>query len=50
VLWDGKGWSGPLIEAIGLNAIPAAWLLDKKGVLRSLDILDDPAAVIRKYR
>lgn len=46
--WDGKGWNSPLILALGLNAIPATWLLDKQGVLRSLDILDDPAGFIRQ--
>ncbi len=48
VACDGKGWNSPLILALGLNAIPATWVLDKDGVLRSLDALDDLAGLLRK--
>ncbi len=48
VAWDGKGWDGPLMQALGINAVPTAWLLDPKGVLRSLDALEDPAAQITR--
>ena len=48
VAWDGKGWDGPLMQALGINAVPTAWLLDTKGVLRSLDALEDPAAQINR--
>ncbi|MEO6784943.1 MAG: TlpA disulfide reductase family protein, partial [Chthoniobacteraceae bacterium] len=48
VAWDGKGWDGPLMQALGINSVPTAWLLDTKGVLRSLDALEDPAAQIRR--
>jgi hypothetical protein len=48
VAWDGKGWDGPLIQALGINAVPTAWLLDRKGVLRSLDALEQPEEQIRK--
>ena len=48
VAWDGKGWDGPLMHALGINSVPTAWLLDTKGVLRSLDALEDPDAQIRK--
>jgi len=48
VAWDGKGWDGPLIQALGINAVPTAWLLDQKSVLRSLDALEQPEEQIRK--
>jgi len=48
ITWDGKGWEGPLMRALGINSVPTAWLLDKNGVLRSLDALDDPDGQIRK--
>jgi len=48
VAWDGKGWDGPLMQALGINSVPTTWLLDTKGVLRSLDALDDPAGQIRR--
>lgn len=43
-----KGWNSPLIQALGINALPTAWLLDGKGIVRSLDALDDPSAQIRR--
>ena len=48
VAWDSKGWDGPLIRALGINALPTAWLLDQRGVVRTLDALDEPAAQIRR--
>jgi hypothetical protein len=48
VAWDGKAWDGPLMQALGINTVPTAWLLDTKGVLRSLDSLDDTDGQIRK--
>jgi len=48
VAWDGKGWEGPLIQALCINSVPTTWLLDPKGVLRSLDALDDPAGQIQR--
>lgn len=48
IAWDGKGWDGPLIQALGINAVPTAWLLDTKGVLRSLDALEEPDEQIRR--
>ena len=48
IAWDGKGWDGPLIQALGINAVPTAWLLDPKGVLRSLDALEDTSAQMRR--
>jgi len=48
VTWDGKGWDGPLMRALGINAVPTTWLLDKNGILRSLDALEDADGQIRK--
>ena len=48
VAWDGKGWDSPLMKALGINSVPTTWLLDKKGVLRSLDALEDPAGQISR--
>jgi hypothetical protein len=47
VAWDGKGWDSPLMQALGINSLPTTWLLDKQGVLRSLDALEEPEAQIR---
>jgi thiol-disulfide isomerase/thioredoxin len=32
--FDGKGWQNKISSEFGIQAIPAAWLLDKKGMLR----------------
>jgi hypothetical protein len=48
IAWDGKGWESPLVQALGINALPTTWLLDKEGVLRSLDALDETAEQLKK--
>jgi hypothetical protein len=48
VAWDGKGWDGPLMQALGINSVPTTWLLDKNGILRSLDALEDTDGQIRR--
>ncbi len=48
VAWDGKGWDGPLMQALGINSVPTTWLLDTKGALRSLDALHETDAQLRK--
>lgn len=48
VAWDGKGWDGPLMQALGINSVPTTWLLDPKGILRSLDAMEDTAGQIRR--
>jgi hypothetical protein len=48
VAWDGKGWDGPFVQALGINAVPTVWLLDKEGVVRTLDPLDDPEGLLRQ--
>ena len=32
--FDGKGWQNTISTSFGINSIPAAWLIDKKGLLR----------------
>lgn len=46
VAWDGKGWDGPFVQALGINAVPTVWLLDPQGVIRTLDPLDDPEGLL----
>jgi len=46
--FDGKGWESPLIRNLGINALPAAWLFDKAGRLRSLTAAEDTAAQVRQ--
>jgi peroxiredoxin len=50
VAWDGKGWNGELVQRFGVNAVPSAWLIDQRGVVRSLDVLEDPAGMVKKLR
>jgi thiol-disulfide isomerase/thioredoxin len=35
---DNRGWNAPSIVAYDLNAIPTSFLLDKKGVIREVDL------------
>ncbi|HEX5177669.1 MAG TPA: TlpA disulfide reductase family protein, partial [Chthoniobacteraceae bacterium] len=46
--FDGKGWESPLIRGLGINAVPAAWLFDKTGRLRSLNALENTAGQVRQ--
>ena len=41
ISWDGRGWEGSHVRACGINAVPKTWLLDGKGRLTSLNLLDD---------
>ena len=36
--FDGQGWQNKISSGFGIQSIPAAWLLDKKGVLRETDL------------
>ncbi len=36
--FDGKGWQNKISSGFGIESIPAAWLLDKKGMLRETDL------------
>jgi thiol-disulfide isomerase/thioredoxin len=35
--FDGKSWGNEISRRYGIDAIPAAWLLDKKGIVRSTE-------------
>jgi peroxiredoxin len=48
VAFDGKGWHGPLVRALGINTLPTVWLLDANGRLRSLNALHGTAAQVRE--
>ncbi len=47
VAFDGKGWEGPLVRSLGINALPTAWLLDRSGNLRTLNALNGTESAIR---
>ena len=36
--FDGQGWQNKVSSGFGIRSIPAAWLLDKKGMLRQTDL------------
>jgi peroxiredoxin len=48
VAFDGKGWESPLVRALGINTLPAVWLLDRQGRLRSLTGLQNTEAQVRQ--
>jgi hypothetical protein len=48
VFCDGQGWQGQLVRSLGINELPELWIVDRDGVLRTLDAKDDAEAVIRK--
>lgn len=35
--FDGKGWESPVARQLGINALPSVWILDKKGVVRTIN-------------
>jgi thiol-disulfide isomerase/thioredoxin len=36
--FDGQGWQNKISRSFGINSIPAAWLFDKKGMLRQTGV------------
>lgn len=48
--FDGKGWENAVARPLGINAIPTVWVLDKKGVLRTLNARDNFQTWIRKLQ
>jgi thiol-disulfide isomerase/thioredoxin len=36
--FDGAGWKNKISQSFGINSIPAAWLIDKKGMLREMGL------------
>ena len=37
---DGLGWKSEWVRALGVNALPTLWVLDKRGVLVTLNALE----------
>jgi hypothetical protein len=35
--FDGMGWRSPLARRLGINALPSVWILDKRGILRTIN-------------
>lgn len=35
ICFDGKGWESPVVRDLGVNAIPAVWIIDQQGRLRT---------------
>ena len=42
--FDGKGWQNKISSGFGIQSIPAAWLLDKKGMLRETGLRGEALA------
>lgn len=46
---DGRGWNGDAVRALGVNALPTVWILDRDGNLLTLNARGTQAAdLIRK--
>jgi thiol-disulfide isomerase/thioredoxin len=45
--FDGKGWESPLVRNLGINTLPTIWLIDTKGVLRSINAVENGATQAR---
>jgi thiol-disulfide isomerase/thioredoxin len=39
--FDGGGWENKISKSFGIQSIPAAWLIDKKGMLREMGLRGD---------
>ena len=35
--FDGLGWRSPIARSFGINALPTVWILDTKGILRTIN-------------
>jgi thiol-disulfide isomerase/thioredoxin len=46
VYCDGMGWRGKLVRMLGINALPALWIVDRHGVLISLNAKQDAQQLI----
>ncbi|MEI8292989.1 MAG: TlpA disulfide reductase family protein [bacterium] len=45
---DGRGWVGPLVRRLGINALPTIFLFDQRGALRSINAKNNFEPWIRK--
>lgn len=48
VYCDGRGWQGHLIRSLGINALPQIWILDRDGILRTLDAKQNAELMIKQ--
>jgi thiol-disulfide isomerase/thioredoxin len=51
--FDGKQWNNEISSRFGIDAIPAEWLIDKKGILRSTNArgnIEDAATALLKEK
>jgi peroxiredoxin len=48
--FDGKGWENAVARPLGINAIPTVWILDKKGILRTLNARESYDVWIRRLQ
>lgn len=48
VYCDGRGWQGDLVRSLGINALPVLWIVDREGILRSLDAKQDAVELIER--
>jgi hypothetical protein len=46
VYFDGKSWESPLVRKFGVNALPTVWVIDRRGILRSLNAGENLADVV----
>jgi thiol-disulfide isomerase/thioredoxin len=46
--FDGEGWKNKFAQKFGINAIPAMWLVDKKGNLVDMEGRDDLRSKVEK--
>jgi len=48
--YDADGWMGNLPRSLGINALPSVWILDKKGVVRTINAKSSFAKWIRELQ
>ncbi len=48
--FDGKGWESPVARTLGINALPSVWILDKKGVVRSINAKESYVTWIQRLQ
>jgi hypothetical protein len=46
--FDGMGWHSPVARSLGINALPSVWILDKKGVVRTINARASYETLIRQ--
>lgn len=46
--FDGMGWNGQVVRSLGINALPTVWVVDKKGILRTLNAKTDYRSLVQK--